>query len=137
MRHKLLIVNTRLDEISDFLNRNAKQSLRDNKINIILENQTNQIYTLDMPSFGSTYQSSFRQVTDLKSVSHAVSIIEIDEEGIWGWVTILNTPIGKPINELDNYGMDPTSICVLKCIYSDLNRILTFDIDFIEKINVA
>ena len=90
-----------------------------------------------MPLFGSTYQSSFRQVTDLKSVSHSLSMIEMDENGIWGWVTILNTPIGKPINELDDYGMDPTSICVLKCVYSDLNKILTFDIDFIEKNNVA
>jgi len=114
-------------EILDFLKRNQDPTVRrDILIDSIVEGRDPVPIPLRSDIFGSTYQSSWRNVTDLKSVCHTILEIEMSDGNIYGMVRILPTPMGKPLL-VDGIPM------ILRPVYYDLNRILTFDIDFKKK----
>lgn len=118
---------TIVDEIHDFMKRNQDPTIRREVIiDSIVEGRDPVPIPLRSDIFGSTYQSSWRSVTDLKSVSHTILEIEMSRGNIYGMVRILRTPMGNPLL-IDGIPM------ILRPIYYDLNRILTFDIDFKTK----
>lgn len=120
--------------IEQFCEKNKHiQKTRNNIIdNIIYDkvdniNINNIFYIND--KFGSIYQSKYRKTTHLSSVSHTIKRIEKSNEKIYGIISILSTASGKTIksNRLD---LSEKFQLILKPVFSDINTISTFDIDF-------
>jgi len=114
---------TIVDEILDFMKRNQDPTIRREVIiDSIVEGRDPVPIPLRSDILGSTYQSPWRIATDLRSVSHTILGIEMSGSNIYGIVRILRTPMGNPLI-VDGITM------ILRPVYYDLNRILTFDID--------
>lgn len=133
LRVPILLKKEEIKDLSIFLNNYAKIGYREYNINILLdiEEKTN-IYEIDNPLFGTTYQSKWRDITDLRNVSHSITSIEIEDSNIYAIISILNTASGNSmgyINESWNL--------ILKPVYKGIGLILTFDLDFQQINNVA
>lgn len=75
--------------------------------------------------FGSIYQSKYREIINLSTISHNIKYITVENNILFGIIDILDTPYGNPIQSID-----PEDI-ILKPIYSNISdEIVTFDIDF-------
>lgn len=117
-----------ISHLHEFLKSMSTQFYRDKKIDEILENSSiNQIYLIESILFGCTYNSDFRLVNPLSSATHIINEIDLtDENNIIAKISILDSPSGVNIQYID------TNILILRPVYSDLRKILTFDIDFIS-----
>ena len=117
-----------LDKCVDlFLKMHAKISIRDSKICQIIDDISDNIYDLDLNILGATYQSSWRDKLNLASTSHMIKSIRIKNGEIYGIIQILNTPMGKPLNEIDSSKMILRPVFSFKMEYPIIE---TFDIDF-------
>jgi len=74
--------------------------------------------------YGSTYQSKYREVLNISTISHHIKNIVVENNTLYGVIDILDTPVGGPIQSLDAEQM------VLNPIYNNTGEIITFDIDF-------
>lgn len=79
--------------------------------------------TLDN-KYGSTYQSKYREVINLTTISHHIKYLTVENNILFGIINILDTPIGTPIQSINPEDM------ILNPIYSNVGEIITFDIDF-------
>ena len=81
---------------------NHRDFFRDQVINEILSEKTNiedSISTVYLNLYGSTFQGKgTRNVFDLKYASHVVQNIIIENGEFYGMVKILDTPMGRPLN---------------------------------------
>ena len=131
-------------KIKEFLSRNQDPVLsRERKIDeIVLNRKDTTPIRLKSNILGSTYQSLFRLALDLKSVSHQIISIEIEENNIYGTIKILGTPTGKQISSSLDIDPDFHEKIILRPVYAfyrspppgqippfDIN---TFDIDFVD-----
>lgn len=126
----IIIEKSELPYLTIFLNEHSKKGFRENNLNIILDiKEKITIYEIDMPLLGTTYQSKWREITDLRDVSHTISSIEIEDNNIYANISILKTPSGNSLGYISEK-------FILKPVYKGLGLILTFDLDF-QQINNA
>lgn len=115
------------EDIHKYLISNHKEFFRDQVINEILSEKTNieeSISTVNFNLYGSTYQGKgTRGGVDFKYASHVVRNINIENGEFYGMVKILDTPMGRPLNNSkdEEYKLIP--------IYNSDGEISSFDID--------
>ncbi len=115
------------EDIHKYLISNHKDFFRDQVINEILSEKINieeSISAVNFNLYGCTYQGKgTRDVFDLKYASHVIQNILIENGEFYGKVKILDTPMGRPLNnfEEDEYKLIP--------IYNSEGKISSFDID--------
>ena len=115
------------EDIHKHLISNHRDFFRDQVINEILSEKTNiedSISTVNFNLYGSTFQGKgTRNVFDLKYASHVVQHIIIENGVFYGMVKILDTPMGRPLNNFkeEEYNRLP--------IYNSEGKISSFDID--------
>jgi hypothetical protein len=129
--------NNEFNYLLDFLKKYSIEYLRDKKLNIILNQSDKDVnyigtYKISKQSYGTTYQSSWRDSTDLRSVSHTIDSIEITEDNIYATIKLLNTIPGKSVQELNEDCLILRPIFCYKNTNEIKKSILTFDIDFIN-----
>ncbi len=132
MTHRLEILYESDDFIKSFYNFLIEKSLgfkREVSINSIFNISDTTLYdflikispiTID-PLYGSTYCSMYRDITNINDISHNITSFEIDNNGIYGNVEL--------VNKNDIY--ESIDILSLKPIYTLVElpgKILTFDI---------
>jgi hypothetical protein len=140
-----VIFTGKIEDVEKFLSRNQDPvMIRERKIDEIVLNRKDMTpIRLRTDIYGSTYQSPYRTKLDLKSVSHRIISIEIEENNIYGTIKILGTPMGKPISS--SMDTDPSFLkkIILRPVYGFYLSALpgtappspeidTFDIDFIQ-----
>lgn len=115
------------EDIHKHLISNHKDFFRDQVINEILSEKTKieeTISTVNFNIFGSTYQGKgTRDGVDFKYASHVVQNIILENGEFYGMVKILDTPMGRPLNNFEEgeYKLIP--------IYNSEGEISSFDID--------
>jgi hypothetical protein len=133
-RIQILLKTEDFPDLSRFLNNTAKIGFRENNINTILDIEEKiTFYEMDKPLFGTTYQSKWRDITDLRNVSHSITSIEIHDNNIYANISILSTPSGNSIGFINETFIGNL---ILKPVYKGIGLILTFDLDF-QQINNA
>lgn len=125
-----LYSNKRLELIESFIKEYCKNSIRENKINDILNASKTNIYIIDETILGSIYQSNFRcrneRLIGTGWESHIIKGIKINNDNTYiGLIETIDTPSGRYINTSDK-------VVILRPIYSSEGQIITFDIDFIK-----
>jgi hypothetical protein len=82
--------------------------------------------------YGSTYQGSgTRNDIYLSHSSHVIKEISFENGEFWAIIEILNTPMGRPLQNLKMNEIELVSI------YNSEEKIITFDIDLNVKYNVG
>jgi len=84
--------------------------------------------SIDNTRYGSTYQGSGTRNDTSLYVSHVITEISFEDGEFWAGVNILNTPMGRP---LQNLKMDEIELVP---IYNSEEKIITFDIDLNVKV---
>lgn len=115
------------EDIHKHLISNHRDFFRDQIINEILSEKTNiedSVSTVNLNLFGGTFQGKgTRNFFELKYASHVVQNIIIENGEFYGMVKILDTPMGRPLNNFkeEEYKLIP--------IYNSEGKISSFDID--------
>jgi hypothetical protein len=94
--------------------------------NVSVEDRFKRLGTIPIENtrVGSTYQGYGKKDSiDLNHASHVINEIFFENGEFWAGVNILNTPMGRP---LQNLNMDEIELVP---IYTSEDKIITFDID--------